>query len=164
MSQPSSPVSEQLDRLNIAYEWVEIPLDPDRKPIRALEELMEGRSMSPAQIVRSLLFRTGSGNFALLAAPATARADWGKLRKALGEKRLAMAEVGEVLEATGYPIGAVPPLALPEPVRQLVDADIFDHDRLVIGSGVLGYAIELSSADLRRALESTESGQFTKSA
>jgi Cys-tRNA(Pro)/Cys-tRNA(Cys) deacylase len=119
MSQPSSPVSELLDRLKIAYEWVEIPLDPDRKPIRTLEELMEGRGMSPAQIVRSLLFRTGGGDFVLLAAPAAARADWGKLRKALGERRLAMGEAEEVLEATGYPIGAVPPLALPESVRQL---------------------------------------------
>jgi len=164
MSQPSSPVSELLDRLNIAYKWVEIPLDPDRKPIRTLEELMEARGMSSAQIVRSLLFRAGSGKFVLLAAPATARADWGKLRKALEERRLAMAEAGEVLEVTGYPIGAVPPLALPESVRQLVDEGIFEHDRVVIGSGVLGYAIELSSDDLRRVPENVETGQFTKAA
>ncbi len=164
MSQPSSPVSELLDRLNIAYQWVEIPLDPDRKPIRTLEELIEGKGMRLAQIVRSLLFRTGSGNFVLLAVPATVRADWGKLRKALGERRLAMAEAEEVLEATGYPIGAVPPLALPETVRQLVDEGIFEHDRVVVGSGVLGYAIELSGDDLRRALENVETGLFTKSA
>jgi Cys-tRNA(Pro)/Cys-tRNA(Cys) deacylase len=46
----------------------------------------------------------------------------------------------------------------------VVDEGIFEHDRLVIGSGVLGYAIELSGVDLRRALESVASGQFTKSA
>ncbi len=158
-----SPVSERLESLGISFEWVEIPLDPERKPIRSLEEVMEGRGMSPARIVRSLLFRTGGGGFALLAAPATARAAWGALRKALGERRLTMADPDEVLEATGYPVGAVPPLVLPDKVRVLADEAIFIHERVVIGSGVLGWAIDLTAGDLRQAMAGVETGSFTRS-
>lgn len=164
MSQVSSPVSELLEREGISFEWVEIPLDPERKPIRTLEELVEARSMSPAQIVRSLVFRTGSGGFVLLAASANARADWGKLRKHTGERRLTMAEPEQVLEATGYPIGAVPPIALPETVRHLVDEGIFAHEQVFIGAGVLGWSILVRSADLKRLLETAEQGTFTKAA
>ncbi len=159
----SSPVSEHLESLGISFEWVEIPLDPERKPIRSLEEVMSGRGMSPARIVRSLLFRTGGGDYALLAAPATARADWGRLRKALGERRLTMADLAEVPEITGYPVGAVPPLVLPDRVRVLADEAIFSHERVVIGSGVLGWAIELAGGDLRRAMAGVETGSFTRS-
>ncbi|BCX81292.1 Cys-tRNA(Pro)/Cys-tRNA(Cys) deacylase [Methylomarinovum caldicuralii] len=164
MSEVSSPVSELLEREGIAYEWVEIPLDPERKPIRSLEELVEARGLSPAQIVRSLVFRTGSGGFLLLAAPATARADWGKLRKHTGERRLTMAESEQVLAATGYPVGAVPPVALPEDLRVLVDEGIFAHERVFIGAGVLGWSLSLRSADLRRLLARAELGAFTKAA
>jgi len=162
MTLPVSPVSERLGLLGIEYEWIDIPLDPERKPIRSLEELVEGRGMSTAQIVRSLVFRTGGGQFVLLAAPATGRADWGRLRKILGERRLTMAKPDEVLEATGYPIGAVPPLALPEEVHLLADEGIFGHADVIIGSGVLGYAIELRSQDLRRAMEGVTAGDFVR--
>jgi len=160
--QIASPVSRWLDRLGISYRWIEIPLDPDRKPIRSLEELVEAKGMAPGQIVRSLLFRTGSGGFVLLAAPATARADWGRLRKHLGERRLTMAEFDQVLDATGYPVGAVPPVALPDSVRVLVDEGIFAHEEVFIGAGVLGWSIQVRSGDLRKVLGEAEMGRFVK--
>ncbi|MDD1642881.1 MAG: YbaK/EbsC family protein [Methylococcaceae bacterium] len=62
-----SPVTRQLHALGINYELIGIPLDPDKKPVRSLEELLAGQNRNPGQIVRSLLFRTGSGDFVLLA-------------------------------------------------------------------------------------------------
>ncbi len=162
MTQPSSPVSELLQREGIGFEWVEIPLDPERKPIRSLEEVVAARGMSPAQIVRSLVFRTGSGGFVLLAAPATARADWGRLRKHTGERRLTMADPDQVLTATGYPVGAVPPVALPAGLRRLVDEAVFAHERVFIGAGVLGWSLQVASADLRPLFADAEAGAFTK--
>ncbi|RME33536.1 MAG: hypothetical protein D6786_07395 [Gammaproteobacteria bacterium] len=156
----TSPVSARLEAIGIPFEWIGIPLDPERKPIRSLEDLMTSRGMTPAQIVRSLLFRAGSGGFILLAAPATARVDWAALRRALGERRLTMATPEQVLEVTGYPVGAVPPLALPESVTVLADESIFTPERVVIGSGLLGWAIELAGAGLDRALAGTRRGRF----
>ncbi len=159
-----SPVTRYLEKLGIEYKVIEIPLDPERKPIRSLEETLAARGEDPACIVRSVLFRTGSGGFVLLAAAGNKRADWGALRKHLGERRLTLAEPQEVLEATGFPVGAVPPLALPAGIRVLVDQGVFACAQVVIGSGVLGYALELASEALRRALAGAEVGRFLAAA
>lgn len=163
MAEPlDSPVTRQLDALAVNYDVIEIPLDPDKKPVRSLEELLAGQGRSPGQIIRSLLFRTGSDRFVLLAVAGGGRADWGILRKHLDERRLAMAQPEEVLQATGFPIGAVPPVVLPEDLHVLVDEGVFDYERVVIGSGVLGYALELGGADLRRLLAGADVGRFVK--
>ena len=157
-----SPVTRQLHKLGVNYEAIEIPLDPDKKPVRSLEEVLAGQNRNPGQVVRSLLFRTGSGDFVLLAVAGGGKADWGILRKHLNERRLTMAQPEEVLEATGFPIGAVPPVALPKAVRILVDASVFGFERVVIGSGVLGYALDIASTTLRQALAEAEIGLFVK--
>ena len=157
-----SPVTRQLHALGVNYKAIEISLDPDKKPVRSLEELLAGLNRNPGQIVRSLLFRTGSGGFILLAVAGGGKADWGMLRKHLNEHRLTMAQAAEVLEATGFPIGAVPPIALPKAVRILADASVFEFEQVVIGSGVLGYALDIASAGLRQVLAEAEIGQFVK--
>jgi hypothetical protein len=55
-----SPVTRQLHALGVNYETIEIPLDPDKKPVQSLEELLAGQNRSPSQIVRSLVFRTAT--------------------------------------------------------------------------------------------------------
>lgn len=162
MTTLSSPVTRLLEDLNIAYAVIAISLDSERKPIRSLEQQIAEAGGNPACIVRSLVFRAGSGRFAVLAIPSGAQADWAKLRRRLDERRLTLADPEEVLTATGFPIGAVPPIALPEGVSVLIDEGVFAHAKVVIGSGVLGYALELASADLRRALAEAEIGQWAK--
>lgn len=157
-----SSVTRYLDQFGVAYGVIEIPLDSDRKPVRSLEDLLAGQDRNPDQIVRSLLFRTGSDSFVLLALVGGGRADWSVLRKHLNERRLTLAQPEEVLAATGYPIGAVPPIVLPNGVRVLVDEGVFNFERVVIGSGVLGYALDLVCTDLRRLMAETDSGRFVK--
>jgi prolyl-tRNA editing enzyme YbaK/EbsC (Cys-tRNA(Pro) deacylase) len=63
-----------------------------------------------------------------------------------------MAAEGEVLEITGYPIGAVGPFGLRTPVRILVDGGVLKEQQVSIGSGMRGRAVILERADLMRAL------------
>lgn len=163
MTEPfDSPVTRALESLNIGYEVIEIPLGREKKPIRSLEERFALENRDPNEIIRSLLFRTGSGEFVLLAVAGGGRADWGALRKHLAERRLTMAQPDEVLQATGFPIGAVPPIGLPHGIRVLVDDTVFSYETAVIGSGVLGYALQLDNPDLRRMLEPADTGRFVK--
>ena len=157
-----SPVTQLLEQHNVAFDVIEIPLSEDKKPIRHLEELLTNEGRDPDSVVRSLLFKTKSNNFILLAAAGGGRADWAVLRKHLDERKLRMAEFDEVEQATGYVIGAVPPIALPENIRVLVDESLSDYDDVIIGSGVLGYALGLSSNDLKKVFADTDYGQFVK--
>lgn len=158
----SSPVTAYLDVHSIAYEIIEIPLSEDKKPIRNLEELLTSQGRDPNSVIRSLLFKTSSGQYVLLAVAGGGRADWAALRKQLGEKKLRMAEFDEVPEATGYVVGAVPPIALPETVIVLADQSAFQFKQVVIGSGVLGYALALNTQDFQKLMADALTGEFVK--
>ena len=158
----NSAVTDLLTSAGIAFEVVEIPLSEDKKPIRHLEELLTANGLDPKSVVRSVLFRGGSEQFYMLAVAGGGRADWGVLRKHLGERKLRMAEFDEVPEVTGYVVGAVPPIALPDGIPVLVDTSVNDYETVVIGSGVLGYALALKSADLLKLVDGAEQGNFVK--
>jgi prolyl-tRNA editing enzyme YbaK/EbsC (Cys-tRNA(Pro) deacylase) len=87
---------------------------------------------------------------------------WKALRSHLGRSRLTLASKDEVLEITGYPIGAVSPFGgwrtLPGVgrVRVLVDPGVFAQEEISIGSGVRGATIIMTSKALQRALGEVE--------
>lgn len=156
-----SPVTELLQRENIAFHVIEIPLSEEKKPIRNLEELLQKQDLDPQSVVRSVLFKTTSEKFVLLAVAGGGRADWGALRKHLNERKCRMAEFDEVSEATGYVVGAVPPIALPEDIKILVDTSVTYYETVFIGSGILGFALSLKGSDLLKLLNTADVGAFT---
>lgn len=158
----TSAVTDLLQMQGVAYDVVEIPLSEDKKPVRSLEELLTAKGLDPKSVVRSVVFRAESGKFCLLAVAGGGRADWAILREHLGERKLRMAEYEEVPEATGYVVGAVPPIALPAEIKVLVDVSVKNYDTVVIGSGVLGYALALKGADLLKLFGDAEQGNFVK--
>jgi Cys-tRNA(Pro)/Cys-tRNA(Cys) deacylase len=157
----TSSVTEQLDQSAIPYDIIEIPLYDDKKPIRNLEELLKSRGLDAQSVVRSVLFKTASDKFVLLAVAGGGRADWAVLRQHLNERKCRMAEFEEVLQATGYVVGAVPPIALPAHIQVLVDVSVNNYETVVIGSGVLGYALSLKGIDLLKLLAGADQGKFT---
>jgi len=157
-----SPVTELLNSNAIPFDVVTIPLSEDKKPIRHLEELLQSEGRDPHSVVRSILFKTPSDEFVLLAIAGAGRVDWATLRKHLGERKLRMAEFDEVEQATAYVVGAVPPIALPNTVRIVVDDSVLAFDTVIIGSGVLGYALSLNSKQFLSLLADADQGAFSK--
>jgi Cys-tRNA(Pro)/Cys-tRNA(Cys) deacylase len=72
-----------------------------------------------------------------------------------------MASEQELLEATGYPAGAVSPFGLPRPMRILVDEAVLAPEEVSIGSGERGLTVILRTSDLRRALPQAEIGTYS---
>lgn len=157
----TSPVTNLLQEQSIAFDVIEIPLSEDKKPIRNLEELLLNKGLNPQSVVRSVLFKTASEQYVLLAVAGGGRADWGVLRKHLDERKCRMAEFNEVFEATGYVVGAVPPIALPPKIKTLVDVSVKNYETVIIGSGVLGFALLLKGVDLLKLLGGADQGMFT---
>jgi prolyl-tRNA editing enzyme YbaK/EbsC (Cys-tRNA(Pro) deacylase) len=89
--------------------------------------------------------------------------NWKTLRSHVGTNRLTMATKEEVFTVTGYPLGAVAPFGLPQPIRVLVDCSVFAQQVISMGSGVRGTAIILKTPDLIRALGVYETGDFGNS-
>jgi prolyl-tRNA editing enzyme YbaK/EbsC (Cys-tRNA(Pro) deacylase) len=85
---------------------------------------------------------------------------WKALRDYFGRSRLTTARREEVLQVTGYELGAVSPFGLPTPLRILVDRGVLEQQEASIGSGVRGVTIIIQTDDLMRALGDVEIGNF----
>lgn len=155
MSVTETPVTRALDEKGIDYRFFVHP-----GPVRSLEQAARERGHRPEQVVRSLLFRLGEAEFVMVLVAGPGQISWPDLRKYLDQSRMTMAAPEEVLEVTGYPVGAVSPFGLPRPVRILVDRSVLEEEEVSIGSGVRHTTVILKSRDLVRALGSVEIGSF----
>jgi Cys-tRNA(Pro)/Cys-tRNA(Cys) deacylase len=149
------PAAQALTKLSIPYR-----LFRHTNPIDSLEQAAAERDQLPGQVVRSILFRISADQFVMVLIAGPAQISWPRLRAHLGQSRLTMASEAEVLEVTGYRVGAVSPFGLPQPLRMLADENVFVHPEISIGSGVRGTAIILKSPDLRSTLDNIEIGKF----
>jgi Cys-tRNA(Pro) deacylase len=153
----STPVTRALAALNIPHRLFRHP-----GPVHSLEQAARERGQSPDQVVRSIVFRVGQGEYVMVLVAGARQVSWPALRRYLGQSRLTMASEAEVLAATGYERGAVSPFGLPAPMRILVDEGVLAQDEVSLGSGVRGATVFLRVADLRRALGDVEVGQFAE--
>lgn len=132
-------------------------------PIYSLEQAARERDQLPEQVVRSIVFRIGQGEYVMVLAAGPEQISWPALRSFLGQSRLTMASQEEVLAATGYETGAVSPFGLPRQMRVLVDKKLLLQDEVSIGSGVRGTTIILRVEELMKALGDVEVGEFLSS-
>jgi Cys-tRNA(Pro)/Cys-tRNA(Cys) deacylase len=151
----TTPVSEVFDRAEIPYRQFQHP-----GPIHSLEQAAQERGQRPEQVVRSILFRLGEGEFAMVLMAGPAQVSWPALRRHFGQSRLTMASEEEVKTVTGYERGAVSPVGIPSDVRILVDESVLAEEEISIGSGVRGITVILRSQDLLSCLKSYETGRF----
>ncbi len=157
MTHEPPPVSIVLTQKGIPHQVFVHP-----GPLRSLEQAAEERGHLPEQIVRSILFRISKGKYVMVLMAGPRQVNWKTLRLMLGENRLTMASKDEVLNVTGYPLGAVAPFGLIQPIKILVDTSVLGHQTISMGSGVRGTAIILKSSDLIQALGDYEMGEFGK--
>jgi len=151
----STPASRALDQLNLPYRIFE-----HAQPPRSLEEAAQQRGQQPDQVIRSIVFRLGEGQFIMVLMAGPGQISWKRIRAVLSVSRITMASEAEVRATTGFVRGAVTPLGLPAPMRTLVDASVFRPDEISLGSGVRGVAIIMKSTDLKQALKDAEVGTF----
>lgn len=130
------------------------------KPIKSMEEAAAERGQDVTQLIRSILFRVGKDEFMLVMVAGPEQLSWPALRAHLGQSRMTMATKDEVLLVTGYPIGTVAPIALPQPIRLLADKNVFVHDEISFGSGKHDTAIIMETKEFQKILGEVEIGEF----
>src|SRR5574340_499742 len=153
------PVSLALEKLGIPHRVFR-----HSGQVTSLEQAARERGQRPEQVVRSILFRLGEGEYLMALVAGPAQISWKRLRQHLGQSRLTMATEDEVLEVTGYRIGTVSPFGLPRPLKVLIDPGVLREAEVSIGSGTRNIAILLKSEDLHRALGGSEVIQLVESA
>jgi Cys-tRNA(Pro) deacylase len=151
----SPPASLALEKLGIPHRVFR-----HTGEVTSLEQAAQERGQRPEQVVRSILFRLGEGEFIMALVGGPGQISWKKLRQHLGQSRLTMASEEEVLAVTGYRVGTVSPFGLPRLIKILIDPGVLKEDEISIGSGVRNSGIIINSSDLRRALKDIEEVQL----
>jgi Cys-tRNA(Pro)/Cys-tRNA(Cys) deacylase len=151
------PVSLALEKLGIPHKVFR-----HLGQVTSLEQAAAERGQRPSQVVRSILFRIGEGEFIMALVAGPAQISWKRLRQHLGQSRLTMASEDEVLAVTGYRVGTVSPFGLARPLKVLVDPGVLNEEEVSIGSGLRNTAVILKSKDLGRALQGPEIVQLVE--
>jgi Cys-tRNA(Pro)/Cys-tRNA(Cys) deacylase len=142
------PAHEHLDRLGIAYETAEFPASTEKGAASVAHAL----GFRESQMVKTLVFETGTGERVLVMVPADRSAISGHLKRVLGSRNIRLASPEAVQQTTGYAIGSVPPFHWQPPgFRSLLDAALTREQRLGVGAGVWGHEILLTPQALVQA-------------
>jgi Cys-tRNA(Pro) deacylase len=155
MDHVEPPVSQYLSELGAAHRVFRHP-----GPVNSLEQAAAERGQEPEQVVRSILFRLGKGEYSMVLMAGPRQISWKALRDYFGRSRLTTAKREEALQVTGYELGAVSPFGIPTPLRILVDQSVLEQDEVSIGSGERGVTVILLVSDLMEVLENAEVGFF----
>jgi Cys-tRNA(Pro) deacylase len=118
---------------------------------RTAEDAARAIGTSVAQIVKSLVFQVDQTVvMALVSGPN--RLDETKLATAAGraDAPVGRLDAAAVRQATGYPIGGVPPIGHPRPIPTYVDEDLMGFDELWAAAGTPRHVFALGPAELVR--------------
>ncbi len=102
------------------------------------------------QIVKSLIFAV-DGDVVLACVSGSNQLDETKLAAAAGGTRCSRVDADIVREATGFPIGGVPPFGHTSALATFVDPDLLQYDVVWAAAGTWHDVFSLSPADLVRA-------------
>jgi prolyl-tRNA editing enzyme YbaK/EbsC (Cys-tRNA(Pro) deacylase) len=101
------------------------------------------------QIVKSLIFAV-DGEVVLAYVSGSNQLDEDKLAYAAGGLRCQRVDADLVREATGFPIGGVPPIGHATQLRVFIDPDLFRYDTVWGAAGTWHDVFPLSPSDLER--------------
>lgn len=150
LSESTQQVQDKLQQLGHAHEIVMLT-----DSARTAQEAADALGCEVAQIAKSIIFRLKSTNEPLLVVASGANRINEKLIAQQLEDKLGKADADFVREATGFVIGGVPPLGHKNPVRTLIDEDLFQYDTIWAAAGHPKAVFQLTPSEL----ESMTKGQ-----
>jgi Cys-tRNA(Pro) deacylase len=154
----STPVTRFLDECGVSYRFFRHPA-----AVHSLEQAARERGQRPEQIIRSIVFRLSHGGFVMVLVAGDKQVSWPALRHHLGTSRIRMATEAEVLQVTGYPLGAVSPFGTKQALRILVDRGALQETEVSVGSGLRFTTVIMQRDDFTRALGKVDVGDFAVS-
>lgn len=119
-------------------------------PTRTVPEAARQLGVEESLIVKTLVLICEGGVYAVIV-PGDRRLSFEKLERIAGRCR--MARRSEVEEATGYPAGGVPPVALPEDVGVIMDSRVAGMEVAYGGGGDERTLLEFRPHRLRELIQ-----------
>lgn len=141
-----------LDSLGIQYELRSYEVDPEDLTAISVAKKV---GLPPAQVFKTLLTQTNTGDHLFAVVPGDAELDLKKLARASGAKKVELASLKEVEPLTGYIRGGVTVMGARKPFPAFADETLELFDVMSVSAGQRGLQVVLSPAEYLRATSAT---------
>ena len=101
------------------------------------------------RVFKTLVVNTGGKELAIGIVPVSSKLNMKRVAKAMGVKKVNMAEATDVERSTGYVLGGVSPLGQKKILKTVVDSSALEYSTVFISAGRRGLEIELDPRDLQ---------------
>ena len=117
---------------------------------KTAQDAADAIGVEVGQIVKSLIFGVDD-DLVLAYVSGSNQVDETKLAAAAGGERCRRVDADRVRQATGFPIGGVPPFGHDTELAVFVDPDLLAHDEVWAAAGTWNDVFPLAPAELVRA-------------
>ena len=141
-----------LRQANIPFDTSEYEVDEsDLSGVHAAAQL----GVEPDCVFKTLVARGGKGGLYVFVIPVAEELDLKKCAAAVGEKKVEMIHVKELLGLTGYIRGGCSPIGMKKKYPTYIDEIATLFDRIYVSAGLRGQQLILDPEDLRRYTAAT---------
>lgn len=128
-----------LDRAKIPYQVREYPHEEGV----AVDGVTVARLLGqePEAVFKTLVTRGAGGGYYVFDVPVAEELDLKKAARAVGEKRVEMLHVAELLPLTGYVRGGCSPLGMKKPFPTTFHATAQDFETVAVSAGKIGLQV-----------------------
>ena len=107
---------------------------------------------NPNVVFKTLVTESKTGNHYVFLVPVNKELDLKKASKTVGEKSISMLKQSKLLPLTGYIHGGCSPIGMKKLFKTVIDISANDYDKIIFSGGKIGYQIEISLMDLKKAI------------
>lgn len=151
-------MSKQKDKTNVMRILDSLKLDyqthnyTDTDAISGLE-VASALGQNPDVVFKTLVTEGHSRNYYVFLVPVSCDLDLKKAARSVGEKSVEMIKLKDLLPLTGYVHGGCSPIGMKKPFKTTIDETAELYDKIIFSGGKIGYQIEISLSELKKAID-----------